>query len=152
MIAKIPKLTNINSNGDTIVEVLISIAVFGLVLGGAYVTSNRNSLINQASQERLVGSRLAEAQLDLLRSKSSTDLSTFTQNNFCIKGTVFYLDSNDNCKVDSSGVHTDQEPIYKLKITRTDVTNGAVFKVAVTWANVKGTGNDNITYQYGVYK
>ena len=46
------QLMRSRQRGDTIVEVLIAIAVIGAVLGGAYVVVNNSANNNQAAQER----------------------------------------------------------------------------------------------------
>ncbi len=56
-----------NSEGDTIVEVLISIAIISLVLTISYSLSNRSSQYIQQSQERGEAQKISEQQLELLR-------------------------------------------------------------------------------------
>ncbi|HEX5456625.1 MAG TPA: hypothetical protein VFW77_04675 [Candidatus Saccharimonadales bacterium] len=56
-----------NKKGDTIVEVLIGIAVLGLVLSISYSLANRNTQYIQQSQERGEAQKISEAQLELLR-------------------------------------------------------------------------------------
>ncbi|MGH7237779.1 MAG: type IV pilus modification PilV family protein, partial [Candidatus Saccharimonadales bacterium] len=53
-------------SGDTIVEVLISIAILGTVLAGAYVTSNRSLLAERTAQEHSQALTLAESQVESL--------------------------------------------------------------------------------------
>lgn len=77
--------------GDTLVEVLIAMAIMSLVLVGAYVTSTRNSTVLQNSQEREQAQRLVEAQIEMLRANNgiaasgncfSAGSETGTCNNF----------------------------------------------------------------------
>jgi prepilin-type N-terminal cleavage/methylation domain-containing protein len=58
-----------NQRGDTLVEVLIAMAIISLVLVGAYVTSTRNAAALQNSQEREQAQRLVEGQVEMLRAK-----------------------------------------------------------------------------------
>lgn len=54
--------------GDTILEVMICVAVVGLLLSAAFALSNRNTTAEMMAQERSVGVKIAESQLELLKS------------------------------------------------------------------------------------
>jgi len=54
--------------GDTILEVMICVAVVGLLLSAAFALSNRNTTAELMAQERSVGVKIAESQLELLKS------------------------------------------------------------------------------------
>lgn len=71
--------------GDTIVEVLVSIAVIGAVLSGAYVVVSSNTKNNQSAQERSTAVKLAESQLELLRSYVATPPGTLPLGGFCLE-------------------------------------------------------------------
>src|SRR3546814_280642 len=57
-----------NKAGDTIIEVTIAMAVLGLVLGSAVALANRNSRSLQDTQDRTVGLRYSQSQLEYLQS------------------------------------------------------------------------------------
>ena len=59
---------NSSQRGDTIVEVLIAMAVASSVLGITYATMNRNLLITRGAQERTEAAKLAQGQLEILKS------------------------------------------------------------------------------------
>lgn len=144
--------------GDTIVEVLISIAVMSLVLGGAYVTTNRNLLATRAAQERTNAISLVESQLEQIKSLSGTDPEVIFDPNvpaeFCITQdrTVAGADSVD-CRVDTSGAPTEVEPVYNLLITRTgpDANQGYIFNVTNTWTDPSGRQDNQVQMIYRVY-
>lgn len=56
-----------DKKGDTIIEVLISIAILSLILTISYALSNRDSQYIQQSQERSEAQNISEQQLELLR-------------------------------------------------------------------------------------
>lgn len=150
-----------NQRGDTIVEVLLAIAIIGAVLGGAYVVANRNTMINRASQERLEAIKVAEGQLERLKAKAASDSSLFNQTSFCLNNTNTIVTSTSaQCRVNSSGVPSVAEPSYRINITKegdlavgvTNPTAGARFKIEVTWSEVRGGGTDRLEMQYGVYR
>lgn len=67
------RFTLSESKGDTMIEVLISIAIISLVLTISYALSNRNSQYIQQSQERGEAQKISEQQLELLRNYLTSD-------------------------------------------------------------------------------
>ncbi len=142
--------------GDTIVEVLISIAVVSLILGGAYVTTNRSLQNTRASEERGNALKLVESQIEQLKGmiaqNSSAVFGGTAPASFCMSGTTVPLPSSATaaCMVDSSGspVGAAVQPQYRLSITRSVNT----FTVTNQWTNVGGRGNDQVTMTYRVYQ
>lgn len=67
------QLTRVGSKGDTIIEILLSIAVLSMVLSVSYGLANRSSQANRQAQERGEAQKLAEEQLELLRGTVSLD-------------------------------------------------------------------------------
>ncbi|MGH7195196.1 MAG: type IV pilus modification PilV family protein [Candidatus Saccharimonadales bacterium] len=57
--------------GDTIVEVLIATAILGLILAGAYATSNRSLNSERDAQEHTQALTIAQSQIESLRSAGS---------------------------------------------------------------------------------
>src|ERR1700722_2401069 len=73
------KLKRLSDSGDTIVEVVIAMAIIGLILAGGYVTSN-NSLHNETtSQETANALNLAESQVELMRGFAATSVNALNQ-------------------------------------------------------------------------
>lgn len=78
-------MTKLNQAGDTIVEVLIAIAVVSGVLGITYSIMNKNVATIQDNQERTEASKLVQGQLELLRRASEDVNSSITlDDNFCL--------------------------------------------------------------------
>lgn len=73
-----------NQAGDTIVEVLICILVISIVLAGAFTVTNKSLLSVRASQERSQAIKLAESQLERLR---TTEAAIALATAFCIPPT-----------------------------------------------------------------
>ncbi len=76
-----------NQRGDTIVEVLIAIAVVSLVLAGAFGVSQKSSIATRDSQEHSEAQKLVESQLESLRAwaAAGTGTNVFTiGSDFCI--------------------------------------------------------------------
>jgi Tfp pilus assembly protein PilV len=140
------RIKGLSQAGDTIVEVLISIAVISLVLVGAYTSTDHNIANTQDAQERTQAVKLVETQLEYLRTAgSATDNSCFTGgvNNHANTGAV----PNNPCILGSDGsqiTDASTQPQYSLSITLTD----GVYSVTAQWPSLVSTGNDNVTMYY----
>lgn len=148
----------INQRGDTIVEVLISMLIVSVVLGGAYASSNRSLQTTQSSKERDSALRVAEAQLERLR---EADLASvpIAPNSFCLNGSaalvnnpnplVPSVDSDDLSEAspnyhDDCQVTTGGGVAYNTAI----VKNGDVYEVHVRWNRVGGGSNQETILRY----
>lgn len=81
------KLIKLNNRGDTIVEVLLAIAVVSSVIGASFVSANRSLKGTQASQERAEALKLAEGQVEYLQNLNSTaseNIFDTTNTLFCV--------------------------------------------------------------------
>ncbi len=159
-------LSKRGERGDTIVEVLICLAVLGLVLSGAYVTANRNSLANRSAQERLEAVKLAEAQIERLRTAVQANPAIVnTMTGFCLPSDAPALapvsSSDGKCtvKADDMTAAPDVAPRYAMSITRVaaipptvDGVVGHRYRVTATWENISGTGSDKLDTYYEVYR
>ncbi|HEV7454322.1 MAG TPA: prepilin-type N-terminal cleavage/methylation domain-containing protein [Candidatus Saccharimonadales bacterium] len=145
-----------NQRGDTIVEVLISITVISLILGGAYVTTNKSLLATRTAQERSNALKLAESQVEQLKgaiANSATAATIFSSTTpFCIYATGGTLTvatpASGNCTLNTAGITTAAEPKFNLSISRT----GNDFTVSNTWNNLSGTTVEQLQIDYRVYK
>jgi len=137
--------------GDTIVEVLIAIAIVSLVLGGAYVTTNRSLLATRSAQERGNALKLVESQLEQLKGLSKTDPDAIFGYGtaFCVPPDNIPVGATDpKCRVNSAGTQTTAEPSYRLSITQT----GNTFSIVNTWTDVGGKITDNVSMVYRLYE
>jgi type II secretory pathway pseudopilin PulG len=151
------QLRKLSQAGDTIVEVLIAIAVAGAVLGGAYSLINSNVKSNQLAQERSNAVKIAESQLEQLRSYvGSTSLPS---GSFCFKendGSFQRIPSSipstrDNdypveCRYDEGSAQNR----YLTGIV-TDSSDPNTFTVYVDWDAPTGT-RAQASIAYKVYK
>lgn len=124
-------LTRINNTGDTIVEVLIAIAIVSLVLGGAYVSTNRSFQTTRTAQERGEALKLAESQVEAIRQAlEQNSPNVVSIDDFCIDGGTLH---NSPCELVVGGV------TYNL-ITEHQ-TGQYVFSVKVDWDRLGGGTN-----------
>lgn len=143
----IDKLRSLGERGDTIVEVLIAVTIISMVLGGAYVTTNRNVQTSRNTEEQSSALKLAESQIEQLKGIVNTDpgkVFDSPYSSFCIFENVLYESGNDNCTVDSKGGQTGSQPQYRLATTKSSDT----FTVSVRWDKLGGNqGNINMIYR-----
>lgn len=150
------RLKNIRQRGDTIVEVLIAIAVVSMILGGAYVTTNRSLLATRAAEERGNALKLAESQVEQIKGLAKTDpdrvFGATTPLPFCISlsSGLPVAASSAACRVNAAGSPTTNQPVYNLSITR--ASDGNTFTVTNRWASARGDTNDQVRLIYRVYE
>ncbi len=74
----------LNQTGDTIIEVLLAMTIIGLILAGAYATSSRSLNTSQYSQERTRATRIAESQIEQIKSLGIAISDPRLVGSFCI--------------------------------------------------------------------
>lgn len=141
------QIAKLAERGDTLVEVLISIAVISLILGGAYVTTNRSLQSTRDAQERGDALKLVESQIEQLKDIDPALIFGTALSNYCIASGTLVNSTGAQCLVDASGTPTTNQPAYRISITR----NANTFTVVNTWTSVRGTPN-NVEMKYRVYE
>jgi len=140
-------IKRLQTSGDTIVEVLLAIAILGSVLSGAYVTAGRSQKNIRQAQERGEALQLVQAQIEQVKNKADgNDIGTlFTEtSDFC-----FDYSSNitTSCNFGTDGRYT-------ITIVRTNPVAPAKdynFTFTAQWDSVVG-GQDQITTEYILFK
>ena len=69
-------MKRLTSIGDTIIEVLIAMAIVSLVLGGAYISANESFNDTRQAQERSEALQIIESQLEALKQLASNGNTT----------------------------------------------------------------------------
>jgi type II secretory pathway pseudopilin PulG len=153
------RIKNRKISGDTIVEVLLAIAVTSVVLAGAYVAVDRSMKATRSAQERGEAIKVAEAQIERLKylnfNNSTTDI--YQNGPFCITSTltVRLITDVSNDSDDPGGCRSSER--YIASITR-DASSGT-HQIRVLWKNVSGKntvsaypGFDEIKMYYRIYQ
>ena len=129
-------MLKLKQRGDTIVEVLIAIAVVSLVLVAAYTTANRNIRAIQNNQERVQAQHLVEGQIEALKSNNglSTDKTCFDQQGSPASGVACTIST------DGSGAS------YTLSV----VSAGSTYTISAKWTslNANASNDANVTMYY----
>ena len=158
-----------NQKGDTIIEVMIVLAVLSLSLSISYATADRSLLNTRQAQESSMAAELAQSQVEslipLINYPASSPNNIFLGNPskyFCISaGSVVPENNlNPNNLTDIAGATTPYETpcntgLYFISINES-IPNDDTFEVKVTWNDVENTGpnssQDQVTLDYRAHQ
>ncbi len=140
--------------GDTIVEVLIALAIIGVTLGSSYGLAHKSQQAGRYAQERTEAQKLAEGQFEKLKSLApdSTKNIFDASHVFCIDPTLNRKDfanaPPDNLTADDFSTYPAEckSSIYNIAVKNVSTTNDQ-FRVTVRWDRLGG-GKDEVSMQY----
>jgi Tfp pilus assembly protein PilV len=149
-----------NQRGDTIVEVILALAVLGVVLGGSVVLANRNTKSLQDSQEHAVAQRQAQSQIEYLKSYAATldDISTdallTSGQGFCMtvvedaahNKTIKPVAATDSTCTTSA----DTGAAYTMNVKLTSFGEGYIATASAKWEGLT-TQDANVSTTYRIY-
>lgn len=149
-------MNKLRFRGDTIIEVLISITVVSVILGGAYASSNRSLSATRQAQERGESLKLAEKQLELLKTVTRVQPAVLNETEpfFCIHEDLTYtkytsmpnLHEFDEYEECAQQPHGGTE--YFIGVER---TSEGSFIIHSTWYRANGQGDDELNLIYRIY-
>ena len=136
------RLLKLKQRGDTIIEVMVVLAVLGFAISISYATANRSLLATRAAQESSEATALLKSQIELLRYLAPNGTAVANENifqagPFCIQANVV----STTCKF---GL----DDRYNVAITR---VADNTFTLKADWENVQGQGRDSATLVYRVH-
>jgi prepilin-type N-terminal cleavage/methylation domain-containing protein len=141
-----------SQKGDTLVEVLISIALVGLVLATSYGTASRSVRIGREAQERAEATRIAESQVEQVKaSAKGKKLSEFpfVTTDFCF---------DTSARQGSAGTPAcERSELYKIVVKFEPRTSALTdnpddrFTVKVLWAPLGSGPQQESTLYYKIH-
>jgi type II secretory pathway pseudopilin PulG len=133
-------MKKLNNIGDTIVEVLLAIAIVSAVLGGAFLSVNTSLNGARQAQERGEAMKLLEGQIERLKEAAKLPASPVftTTGPFCI---------NNAQAIAAGGCLQGNPARYTLTITR----SGNTFTALAEWDKVDGGARDRVQLIYRIY-
>lgn len=159
------RVIKINQKGDTIIEVLICLAILGFVLTLAYSIGTRSLGSIRSSQERTEALKIAEGQLEQIKylgKKDSPDPAIFSglTDPICIKsdGTPSntFSPRPDDPDLDDFSAYdsecTNRDGLYNIYISRPAGSDGGIFTVRVRWERYGGGANQEVKLEYFLNK
>lgn len=163
------KRQNLNSKGDTILEVLISVAILSLILTSSFALTNRSSIANRQAAERGEATKIAQAEVEELKYYLSIPNSTLPAN-----GTYFCIDRSNPvvpaivnlAGMTSGAVETNYNSvdnrcksgtdlryvsiIYRSPASANEEISNTYFAY-VRWDSVSGRGADRVDLVHRIY-
>jgi prepilin-type N-terminal cleavage/methylation domain-containing protein len=127
-----------HQRGDTIVEVLIAIAIASLMLAGGYSITTQNLRSLQDANERSQALQLAQKQVELLRIYAGNQSGSFTLTNQCLDDNIqpqsATVTANPNsCNISPSGASSCGVSFcYNVSIT-----GSSSYEVTIQWQNTR---------------
>lgn len=161
-----------DSRGDTIVEVLISIAVASFVVGGAYTVVNRSLKYTQQAQEHSEALLIANTQIELIHHYLRVTDKPTIDTNIYSNGTKFHCFNPTTAKLEhlgnitslpdpivshyddpaTSGPDCDKTGSVDFRVAFEYVPGAThvndVYRVHVNWPSISGHGDDQVTVAY----
>ncbi|HVV66697.1 MAG TPA: LCCL domain-containing protein [Candidatus Saccharimonadales bacterium] len=129
--------------GDTIVEVMVVLAILGLAIGISYATANRSLLNARQAQESSQATEQVQSQVEALRTMVSNP-NVYSTPSFCLtpSGTTYSIQPS------ASSCNFGEASRYNITISHLDANT---FRVRATWNDVLGEGTDSATIIYRMY-
>lgn len=152
------KIKPLSSRGDTLVEVLIALAVMGSALGIGYAAASNSLTGTEQAQEHSVALKLAQSQAELLLANNTGD-AIYTGNPYCFSSagaittgfTASPPASANNDNLSEYPAACQQSSMYDVAISYGGSPND-IFTITVRWPAINGHGNDNVELDYKIHK
>lgn len=148
-----------NNRGDTIVEVMIVLAVLGLAIGISYSTANRSLLNARQAQENSRATELARSQVEWLVSLTcpsgdgncaDPNIPSSPSYRFFHGPFPFCIDASAHAQ-DSSNAACTVEGLYNIQVRYFNTASQPhTFEVQIIWDDVLGEGTDTVRMDYTV--
>lgn len=119
----------LKETGDTLVEVLLALAIVGMVLGVAYGAASRSTRVGRLAQERTEALKLAETQIERMKAMTTRVdggglfIEPPTNSSFCVdSGLVKVATSNPACTIGLYNIRNEYNPVPASRVVRVHVT------------------------------
>ncbi len=165
----------LKQGGDTIVEVMIVLAVLGLAIGICYRTAIKSLQAARAAQENSQAVQLLQSQVEVLYSKAS--IRDNTDPNYIFRGGTFCVDTQSPpttppynivniLPIASPAPATCTQSIYNVTIVYCGANSGGdpvcttapghttddTFVLTAIWDDVDGQGKDRAQLTYRLHQ
>lgn len=153
------RLRRLRDTGDTIIEVLVCLAVLGFMLTLAYSIATRAQQTIQSAHERSRALKLAEGQIEQMKAiAKNSPAEIFTNRStgaFCLVNGVA-KDFAPAAPTPGLGAWsynpacTNVDGLYKVSILTPGVA-GLSYVVQIRWVHINGVGEDEVKLEYKLY-
>lgn len=136
-----------DSTGDTIVEVLIALAVLSLAFVISYATANRALVDSQNAQEHTLALEYLDAQIEALRYYAGQPGQTLPSGAFYLQPDL----NNGTIQVDAApGTEPGNGFSYSISLNR-NLTISNTYNAKVTWPGLGNLGQQSEELSYRLY-
>ena len=136
-----------NAAGDTIVEVMVALAVLCLAFALSYATANRALTDSQNSQEHMLALEYIDAQFEALPYYAGQPGVTLPLYSFYLVPIL----SNGSVQVDPApGLEPGNGFSYKISLMR-DINLNNTYHATITWPGLGNLGPQSEELSYRVY-
>lgn len=149
------KLKRLTSQGDTIIEVMVVLAVLGLALSISYATASRSLTQARQAQENTEATTLAQTQIEQLRGNYQV---TIDSSNYIYANPYFCLNNGVRTNLIGTDVkdYASYPPACKFHDDRYHVAikydSPSTFTVTVVWDDLSGNDQSRVTLSYRLPK
>jgi Tfp pilus assembly protein PilV len=143
------KKFQISQAGDTIVEVVIAVAIVSTILAGAFTVTNRSTIAVRDSEEHAQALQLLQGQVELLRhmaSISSASLPNSLSVPFCLTTGGFYQPAATSSQCLLSSLY---RVVISSPTSSPSVGTTTTFNLTATWTAIRG-GINTVYLSYKV--
>ncbi|MCA9348589.1 hypothetical protein KC878_00360 [Candidatus Saccharibacteria bacterium] len=162
-------MQRLNNTGETIVEVLISIAMLSISIVGSIVVARESILLGQSANERTQALKIVEAQIERLKARAPQDAdnqgasdSVFNDGSeYCLDDSLQMVSAPfpTNSDVDRISCSNDKFPPSNLQVSIKYLKDGPtvsdfdddLFVVTAEWDNVRGGQRDKVVIDYRLH-
>jgi type II secretory pathway pseudopilin PulG len=142
-----------NMRGDTIVEVMIVLAILGAAIGTSYAIATRSLNGARQAEEHSEALGLVQGQIESLRAVAplaKTNSGSATRDIFAQTSTFCIVDANSSDPIVASSNPSCTKGFYKLSVSYDSARN--VFTVSAAWDSIGTSTKDNVSMVYRVHK
>lgn len=149
---------NLGEAGDTIIEVLMALAVLGLAISISYATANSSLTAVRQAEENNKATKYIQSQIETLRAKTAVvgGFDIYDKNTWG-GATTFCFNAALAPKNSTSVADCQRDGLYNLSINYTadnpavPVRGEGTFKVTATWQDLRNTDPATVSMSYRVY-
>ena len=149
-----------NQAGDTIVEVMISVALVGMVIGVSYQIASRALATGRDAQEQTEALKQAESQIEKLKYLATLGLSAqpnwifdTTAGDFCVNDALTMVKSTaPTYTVDCNGKGSGNLYNVKVNYAAAPLSGGTdLFTVTVSWTRISSQAGGTVQLLYRLH-
>ena len=148
------RLLHRDEHGDTIVEVMIVLAILGLAIGISFATANRSLNATTQAQQASQATTVLQAQIEDLRSLAGYTGNDATENIYTTS--PYCLVANDGSVVvtpvpaaPAANPCANLQNIYTVSIS---YDGSSTFTASATWNDLGGPDLDHAVLYYRIHK